>query len=353
MLGMNRFFALFALLFGALALPGIGAAQDYPTTRTISTERWVEEWDPASQRWVRIDAAPGDALAKAQGKAQAASVTTTHMVNGVVISETQTTIPVEGHERFALPLAKPQFGQSLAQYGPFRVLDHKRAAIVDSTDQTSPSWFDAMLRDYPGLEVLEMIEAPGTRHDLANLEVGRRIRAAGLRTYVPNGGSVRSGAVELFLAGTERVMEDSAQFAVHSWLDNYGREPRDFPEDHPANRLYLDYYVEMGMSEAQARGFYSMTNSVPHADALWLGADEMRPWVREPRPIAARQIAAVAAPPLPVLVSDEGSLILPMIEPEMVMTLVLLAAPVAAPSIAYDDVTGISVGRAGMSLLDS
>ena len=99
-------------------------------------------------------------------------------------------------------------------------------------------------------------------------------------TYVPRGGSVRSGAVELFLAGVERQIDDGAEFAVHSWLDNHGREADDFAADDPAHRMYLDYYVEMGMTQKRASDFYAMTNSVPHSQALWLVADDMRYWLR-------------------------------------------------------------------------
>jgi hypothetical protein len=188
----------------------------------------------------------------------------------------------------------------LAQYGPFVVTSATRAAMVGSTDSASPSHFDAMIRDFPELAVLDLVEAPGTSNDIANLAVARRIRANGIATHVPNGGSVRSGAVELFLAGATRTMEEGAMFAVHSWLDNHGNEADDFPADHAAHRLYLDFYVEMGMSEERARGFYDMTNSVPHAGALWLRAADMRPWVRPeatPRREFAKPVIMAAAQP--------------------------------------------------------
>jgi hypothetical protein len=272
---VNRFFALIALALTALLTHAAGAAQDYSATRTVVTERWVEEWDPVSGQWVRVAETPEAALASGQ----VVSVLATQIVNGVVVAESETVLPPTSHARFASPaMPLAQAAQGLAQYGPFLVLDPARAAIIGSTDAMSPAWFDAMLHDYPGLELLELIEAPGTHHDIANLAVGRRIRAAGLATHVPAGGSVRSGAVELFLAGAERTIADGAVFAVHSWIDADGREPQDFAADHPANRLYLDYYAEMGMAEAQARAFYAMTNSVPHARALWLGADAMRAW---------------------------------------------------------------------------
>jgi hypothetical protein len=168
----------------------------------------------------------------------------------------------------------------VAAYGPFRVLDAGHAALVDATDERSPSAFTRMLHDYPGIAVLEMVECPGTDDDQANLRLGRMIHQRGLATHVPDGGSVRSGAVELFLAGTRHVAEPKAEFAVHSWLDQDGRQPGDYAASDPANREYLDYYRAMGMSPAEASAFYDMTNSVPNADAKWLTASEMQRWVK-------------------------------------------------------------------------
>jgi hypothetical protein len=191
-------------------------------------------------------------------------------------------VEVEGAGRLvaAAPVARPP---ALAEYGPVLVLDERRAAVVDATDGASPALFAAMLRDHPRLAVLEMIECPGTDDDRANLAVGRMIRAAQIETHVPRGGSVRSGAVELFLAGAARRIDDGAEFAVHSWVDEYGREADDVAADAPENRAYLDYYVEMGMERGQARAFYDMTNSVPNGAAKWLTAQDMRGWLVDGR----------------------------------------------------------------------
>jgi hypothetical protein len=277
-----------ALLVAALALllPGTGAlAQSgpLPGARVVATVSWVEEWDPARGEWVRIDAGPA-ALAPAAHE-------------GVTITETVIEQPV----RFiARPAPLEQAGAGLAQYGPFRVLDARRAALVGSTDTASPRAFAAMLAAHPGLEVLEFLDAPGTSNDIANLALGRAIRAAGLATHVPEGGSARSGAVELFLAGTHRSMDAGALFAVHSWRDQTGREPDDFGLDAPENRLYLDYYAEMGMSAGEARAFYAMTNSVPHSSALWLRGAEMARWVAPEAAPEASLARAREVPALPV-----------------------------------------------------
>lgn len=288
--------ALLAPSFAAAQGEHAGAQVAHVGAQVVSVERWVEEWDHAAQRWVRVADDDAIAMLDADIAPEASATHVTKVTNGLATQYVTTVI--RDAARFQATLYAPQSDLAIARYGPFRVLDNRRAAIVGSTGAAAPLHFDAMLRDFPGLEVLEMIEAPGTSHDLANLELGRRIRAAGLATHVPNGGSVRSGAVELFLAGATRTIDKGAEFAVHSWLDSYGREPQDFAEDAPENRLYLDYYIEMGMSGTRARQFYAMTNSVPHHRALWLSGDEMRAWANEQRiwDAPSDQVVQVHAP---------------------------------------------------------
>jgi hypothetical protein len=181
-------------------------------------------------------------------------------------------------ERFVFTDPAP-VPHGIAAFGPFRVLDDGRAALVAETDAQSPAQFAAMLRAHPNIAMLEMIECPGTEDDRANLKLGRMIRARGIATHVPDGGSVRSGGVELFLAGARHTAAPRAEFAVHSWADEDGRQPSDYAADAPENRAYLDYYREMGMTAEAASAFYAMTNSVPFSQAKWMTAADMREWV--------------------------------------------------------------------------
>ena len=222
-----------------------------------------------------------------QGKAIAPAAQVRPMVQPRAERQNLAAVRPQTYQPAALPAWKApafidrrlrNYNRGLAQYGPFRVIDDRRVALVGETDARTPGFFRAMMRDFPGLEQLDMVECPGTRDDRANLKVGRMIREAGLVTHVPAIGSVRSGAVELFFAGVERDIARGAEFAVHSWMDAHGREADDFAMDAPENRQYLDYYREMGMSSDQARAFYEFTNSVPHRRALWLDASDMRRW---------------------------------------------------------------------------
>ncbi len=245
----------------ALCLAFAGLVATPAQARVVSVETWVEEWNPATGAWVRIE---------------------------------------RGADRFVAPSVAPA-APIAQQYGPFRVIDGTRAQLVGITDARAPAQFAAMLRDHPTLATLEMIECPGTDDDQANLRVGRMIRAAGLETHVPRGGSVRSGAVELFLAGASRRIDDGAEFAVHSWLDDWGREAREVAADAPEHRAYLAYYREMGMAEDEASAFYAMTNSVGFDSAKWLDAHEMRGWLRMAAPVSQPTLASALAPKLAYL----------------------------------------------------
>lgn len=236
---MHRLCALLALILAAIAAPA------HAGRVTVSETYVVEEW--IGGQWVEVE------RHEFEGDEGTAS------------------------GRFVMA-SRADAVRGIADYGPFRVLDGGRAALVGATGWASPAQFAAMLRDHPGIAILEMVECPGTFDDRANLSLGRMIRAAGIATHVPQNGSVRSGAVELFLAGTRRTIEDGARFAVHAWMDTDGREAGDYAASAPENRKYLGYYREMGMDEDQAASFYAMTNSVPHHQALWLSAADMRRW---------------------------------------------------------------------------
>lgn len=201
----------------------------------------------------------------------------------------------------ALEPAAPQLGVAgpaprAVSYGPFHVLDGLRAAMVGTTDERSPAAFEAMMRDYPAIATLEMIDCPGTEDDRANLRLGRMIHDRGIATHVPSDGWVASGAVDLFLAGIRRTAEATARFAVHSWEDDTGRGPQDYAADAPKNRAYIDYYRTVGMSEDEARAFYAMTNAAPFSHPRSLTTADLAQWARLDRDDAPRATFAQALP---------------------------------------------------------
>ena len=188
---------------------------------------------------------------------------------------------------------------ALASYGPFRVLDDGTAVLVDVTDSASPAQFRAMLQAWPGIRTLRFHDCPGTYDDQANLQLGRLIRNARLAVEVPDGGSVRSGAVELVFAGLTVAIADQAEFAMHGWEGDDGRGAEDYAPDSPQHRIYLAYYRDMGLEPEQAARFYALTNSVTFDNALWLTGRQMRGWV--PETVRAADPLADSAPKLAYL----------------------------------------------------
>ena len=168
----------------------------------------------------------------------------------------------------------------LASFGPFHMVAPDRAELIGSVESETPAQFAALLRAFPALKQIDMVDCPGTGDDAANLELARMVRRHGVMTYVPDGGSVRSGGVELFLAGAQRRAAPTAEFAVHSWRDEDGLEASDFAADDPVHQDYIAFYCEMGLSDTEARRFYAMTNSAPHDDALYLNRRDLARYVR-------------------------------------------------------------------------
>ena len=168
---------------------------------------------------------------------------------------------------------------ALASFGPFNIISPDRAELNGSIESETPDQFRAMLRAFPGLREIDMIDCPGTGDDEANLTLARMVRRAGITTNVPDGGSVRSGGVELFLAGTKRHAAPGAEFAVHSWRDEDGMEADDFAESDAVHQEYVAYYREIGMTADKARAFYAMTNSAAHDDALYLRSRDIAAYI--------------------------------------------------------------------------
>ncbi|WP_417618052.1 hypothetical protein [Parasphingorhabdus sp.] len=183
-------------------------------------------------------------------------------------------------EIFEYDLTEPEAPETPASaaygdYGPFRVISQNTVEMTGTVDSYTPALFRQMIRHFPGIKRIEMLDCDGSVDEAANLNLARMIRNAGISTNVPAGGSIRSGAVELFLAGVTRTADPNAEFIVHSWMDEDGRQANDYPQSDPVHAEYLDYYAEMGVPAPTAKAFYALTNSVPFSEQLRLSRNDM------------------------------------------------------------------------------
>ncbi len=198
-----------------------------------------------------------------------------------------TTITVETiTEEYEEPDSAPDSAYSdeapaiaLAYYGPFHVVAADRAELRGSIESETLRQFQAMLAAYPRISQIDIVDCSGTGDDAANFAIARLIRQRGISTFVPDGGSARSGGVELFLAGAKRRAAPTAEFAVHSWRDEEGREANDYAANAPENLAYINFYKEVGMDDGKARAFYAMTNATAHNDARYLRGTDIAAYI--------------------------------------------------------------------------
>ncbi len=163
----------------------------------------------------------------------------------------------------------------IAVAGPFNLVAPDRIEMIGTVDADSPAQFASLMAAHPGVRELVMVECPGSVDEEANHRLAREVRAAALTTRVPAGGSVRSGAVDLFLAGVRREAAPDAEFGVHAWRDEEGHGPQDYAANDPVNTEYIDYYRDMGLSADTARRFYALTNASDFDHVRYLNANDM------------------------------------------------------------------------------
>ena len=102
------------------------------------------------------------------------------------------------------------------------------------------------LNEHPDANILILPYSPGSSDDVVNLQAARLVADSNLGTCVPDGGSISSGAVDLFLGGRVRRLLGTNTVGGHTWAQ--GRTAGvDLPRDDPEHDLYLDYYAYVGV----------------------------------------------------------------------------------------------------------
>lgn len=258
MLPIPMFRTLVAACFAAVLIlaPVRAAEQPHPVITFTATVTWTTEGDPGADEF-----------------------TDPALLDDESLTESGDDAPSATTRRYAPAPRVADRTAAKDHFGPFAVIDGVTVRMAGDVDGSTPRAFAAMLAAYPTLKRLEMVDCPGSLDEEANLILARAIRRAGMATIVPAGGSVRSGAVELFLAGVTRSAAPDAEFGVHSWRDENGYEARDYPADDPVHAEYLGYYREMGLDADKARAFYAMTNSTSFDDVRYLTRDDMARFV--------------------------------------------------------------------------
>ena len=161
------------------------------------------------------------------------------------------------------------------------VIDGTQAKMYGIIGPGSLNVFNALLRGYPAVKEVLMVNVPGSLDDDTNQDLGRALRGARLNTRINSDGVMESGGVDLFLAGIERVVQNGAKIGVHSWrgVDENGNviEGRSLPRNHPDHRTHLKYYRDIEFPNYEAFYFFTLA-AAPGEGMHHMTPEEIKKW---------------------------------------------------------------------------
>ncbi|KZZ45927.1 hypothetical protein A3759_08240 [Thalassolituus sp. HI0120] len=132
---------------------------------------------------------------------------------------------------------------------------------------------NSLVKHNPQVKTIVFENVPGSSDDEMNLKAGLRLRQLGLNTYLPPGGEIASGGVDLFLAGKERFSANDVLVGVHSWAGDGVQDASTLPRDHVSHKPYLDYYKALGITQ----DFYWFTiEAADAANIHWMSNAERK-----------------------------------------------------------------------------
>ncbi len=144
--------------------------------------------------------------------------------------------------------------------------------LIGTLNSQSLRRITSALDKNPAVDTLVFTANPGSADDETTFLLGREIRRRGLKTHALADSVLASGAVDLFLSGTSRTMEQGARFGVHSWSDGE-KTATDYPRDHQAHNLNATYVRDLLGTDA----FYWFTIEAAPFDGMhWMTAAEIQ-----------------------------------------------------------------------------
>jgi len=144
--------------------------------------------------------------------------------------------------------------------------------IMGLINSKSYQQIESLIESHPQVDTLVLTIMPGSIDDETNLKMCNYVRDKRLNTHLRHNTVIASGAVDLFMAGVERTMEDGAMLGVHSWADG-SKLATDYPRHSPEHKPYTEYYQRMMGSD----DFYWYTIEVAAADEIhWMDGAEIQ-----------------------------------------------------------------------------
>jgi beta-lactamase class D len=144
-------------------------------------------------------------------------------------------------------------------------INHDKMYLLGDFNSQSYQQVTKALRTHPKVKTIILTAHSGSLDDDTTFKLARYIRSKKLNTHLLSNSVIASGAVDLFLSGTQRTIETGAKIGVHSWSDG-SKQAKDFPRDHEDHQLNANYIRDMmGTDE-----FYWFTIYSAPADSIYL-----------------------------------------------------------------------------------
>ncbi len=135
-----------------------------------------------------------------------------------------------------------------------------------------------LIENHPNVKTIVLTSISGSVNDAVNMHTGRLVHEAKLNTKVLADSEIASGAVDLFCAGENRIVEQGAQIGIHSWCCVNDLTAIELPKDHPAHKDQLNYFTLI-MGAVNGPAFYYHTLSAAPFDGVhWMSDEDIKSW---------------------------------------------------------------------------
>ena len=105
----------------------------------------------------------------------------------------------------------------LTRYGIFHVKNDSTITMNGVIGGRTDDHFNNLVKKHTNVKWIELGNCPGSKNDEVNLVVAKQMYGLGMNTTVSSVSEIASGAVDMFLAGNERIVQSEAKIGVHSW----------------------------------------------------------------------------------------------------------------------------------------
>lgn len=167
------------------------------------------------------------------------------------------------------------------QFGIFKVLNDEKTVEMNGTiNSSSLKNFTSLASTFPNIVTINIKNCDGSSDDEVNLKLSQEVHKKGINTHLLNNAEIASGGVDFFVAGIKRTRGTNTSIGVHSWggEDDNGNNvtATDFPVGHEYHLAYINYYVSVGFTQANAEAFYYFTINSASADEIhWMTEEEI------------------------------------------------------------------------------